>query len=314
VPDAGLVQQRVKEIVGEDSPLMQQARVRAMQTMNERGLVNSSLNTEAGQNAVIAQSLPIATADAAAINAAATNTANAQNTASQFGASAANLASQTNAQLLTAMNTTNANAKNAALNVEAQAQNARSLAVIDNNSKQQLAILQAQNQVLLQSNVNVANMFNQVVKNIADIAVNPNLNAAAKKTATNNMLNMLNEAFRATASISTTDQAAIASLQLGQFFNTTAPNTGATGTATPPPPGTPTPAPTPVPNTGTSGNFVQPPPPAPGTSGAVVENPPPKPVRKGNTPQQLAGTTQTWKTPDGTYKQIVWNGTKWMYL
>ena len=72
------VQDQVKQIVGNDSPLMQQAATIAKGKMSERGLLNSSIGIEAGQNAVIAQALPIAQQDANTYNQAMTNTANAQ--------------------------------------------------------------------------------------------------------------------------------------------------------------------------------------------------------------------------------------------
>ena len=279
VPENGLVQNRVLSLVGQDSPLMQQARTRALQEKNSRGLVNSSLAITAGQDAVIGQALPIAQADANAINTASLKTSEAHNVASQFGANAANVASSTNSQLENAMNTTNANAKNAALNVEAQATNQRSLANIDTNSKQSLAVLQSQNQLLLQTNVNAANMFSQVVKAISDIATNTTLDAAAKQAATNSQLNLLNEGLRATVTISSTDQAAINALNLGQFFNTTAPNTGATGSTTPPPAGGTRP---PV-NSG-NGNFVNTPTP-PLTPAQIAQQ----------TAQQAAQQAATWR-------------------
>src|SRR4029077_11752607 len=63
VPDSGLVQNQVKDIVGQDSPLMEQAKTRAAQTMQSRGLLNSALAIQAGQEGVISSALPIAQAD-----------------------------------------------------------------------------------------------------------------------------------------------------------------------------------------------------------------------------------------------------------
>lgn len=58
------VEERAARIAGTDSPLMQQARGRAMQQMNERGLINSSLGIQAGQEAVLDRATDIAKADA----------------------------------------------------------------------------------------------------------------------------------------------------------------------------------------------------------------------------------------------------------
>ena len=210
VTDSGLVQQRVKDLVSEDSPLLQLARQNATQQMASRGLVNSSLNTTAGEQAVISQALPIATADASSINAAMTNTANAQNAASQ-----------TNAQLETSMNTTNANAQNNALSATALADNTRNLAAIDNNNKQALAVLSQQNSELLQTNTNAANMFQETVKNIAAISVNDTMNQSAKDAAIATQMNLLNQGLAATNSIAATVPSEVQAMNLGDFFQST---------------------------------------------------------------------------------------------
>lgn len=59
------VQQQAESIIAKDSGLMQQARGRAMQQMNERGLINSSIGIQAGQDAVMDRALQIAGQDAA---------------------------------------------------------------------------------------------------------------------------------------------------------------------------------------------------------------------------------------------------------
>jgi hypothetical protein len=97
------VQGQLSGILSKDSPLMQQAATRATQQVNQRGLLNSSLGIEAGQNAVISSALPIAQQDAS------TNA-----TAGQFNANAKNNASTTNAQLTTQTDQFNAGAKNQA--------------------------------------------------------------------------------------------------------------------------------------------------------------------------------------------------------
>ncbi len=58
------VEERASRIANTDSPLMQAARGRAMQQMNERGLINSSIGIQAGQDAVLDRATDIAKADA----------------------------------------------------------------------------------------------------------------------------------------------------------------------------------------------------------------------------------------------------------
>ena len=71
------VEERAAKIAATDSPLMQQARGRAMQQMNERGLINSSLGVQAGQDAVLDRAIDVAKADAQ------TDFQNAQNNANR---------------------------------------------------------------------------------------------------------------------------------------------------------------------------------------------------------------------------------------
>lgn len=59
------MKQQVWDIAAQDSPLMQQARGMAMQQMNERGLINSSIGVGAAQDATYRAAMPIAQADAA---------------------------------------------------------------------------------------------------------------------------------------------------------------------------------------------------------------------------------------------------------
>jgi hypothetical protein len=106
-PSKQSVQGQLTGIIDSNSPLMQQAKTGALQQMNQRGLVNSSMAVGAGQDAVIRQALPIAQSDAslfannAKYNADVANTMSQfntgqENTARQFGASASNQASLSN--------------------------------------------------------------------------------------------------------------------------------------------------------------------------------------------------------------------------
>lgn len=84
------VQGQLDTILGKDGPLMQSARTRAAQNANARGLLNSSMAVQAGEQAVIDSALPIAAADAAAYNRAGETNQASQNLALQFGADASN--------------------------------------------------------------------------------------------------------------------------------------------------------------------------------------------------------------------------------
>lgn len=216
------VEGRAAKIAGEDSPLMQQARVRANQDAQAKGLLSSSLAVGSGQNAVLEKAVPIASQDAAAYNAAMTNTANAENTAKQFNAGNTTDVSKTNAGLLTGVSQGNAALVNAQKADAAQAFNQQALQYVDNTTKTALANLSSQNTQLLQTNANAQQMYQETVKNIAGIAVDPTLSPAAKNAATQTQMNLLTEGLRTTAGVASTVPAEISGLNLDQYFQTTA--------------------------------------------------------------------------------------------
>jgi len=63
-PKTDTVAGQVESIVNKDSPLMQTARTNAMRIMNKRGILNSTMAGQAGEQAVIESALPIAQQDA----------------------------------------------------------------------------------------------------------------------------------------------------------------------------------------------------------------------------------------------------------
>lgn len=247
------VKQQVGDIIGQDSSLMQQARRRADESMNQRGLLNTSMAEGAREDAVTQAALPIAMADAATYERAATNTTNAQNAAKAFTAGAQNTASNLNASMGTDVSKTNATATNTQL---AQASDAAlrqllqtadndtktllqsmsdkaalsrqqltadtqlKIAQIDQDTKKYLGQLDANNRQLLQTNAGLSSMYQETVKNIAAIATDSSMTPDAKQAATQTQLNSLNEALRAAQTVATTDQSAISSLKLSQYFST----------------------------------------------------------------------------------------------
>lgn len=103
------MQGQLQQITAQDSPLMAQAKARAIEQMNERGLANSSMALTAAESALYDAAMPIAQNDAqtfakaAGYNADMSNKFTLQNTdwqnqALMFGAEQSNLASRQNAQ------------------------------------------------------------------------------------------------------------------------------------------------------------------------------------------------------------------------
>lgn len=114
---------RVNTLVGQDNPLMQTARTQAAQESQRRGIVNSSLGVQAGEQAVINTATPIASADAQ-LN-------QQQNLTNQ---NASNAASTTNAQL----------GVNAGVQGISLAQQAKQFDVTSGQSQQQIDSQRAQ--------------------------------------------------------------------------------------------------------------------------------------------------------------------------
>jgi hypothetical protein len=245
------VQEQIRRVIGEHSPLLQQAEARARQRVNERGLLNSSIAIGESQKALYDTALPIAAADAATYERAGTNTTNALLASRAFKAGAENTVSQANAALGTDVAKVNAAARNAALAQGADAalrqvlqtadndtklllqsmsdkaaltrtsitaDTQLNIAKIDQQTKQYLGQLDANNRQLLQANASLANMYQDTVKNIAAIATDQTMTPEAKRAATDSQLNLLNEGLRAATAVATTDRMAISRLNLGQYF------------------------------------------------------------------------------------------------
>lgn len=77
------VQAQLQQIIASDSPLMQQARTRALQTANGRGLLNSTMSQTAADSAMYDAAYPIAAADAGLYGEAARFNADSSNTFSR---------------------------------------------------------------------------------------------------------------------------------------------------------------------------------------------------------------------------------------
>ena len=94
-----LTSNQLNKLLQADSPYLQQAKSRALQMMNERGLVNSSLAESAGVNAAIDAALPIAQSDAGAYTSASRDNMTAQNNAALANMQAQNQAALAQAQM-----------------------------------------------------------------------------------------------------------------------------------------------------------------------------------------------------------------------
>jgi hypothetical protein len=234
VPNEATVQERVKSIIGEDSALMQQAETRARQEAQARGLVNSSLAVGAGQQAVIAQALPIAQQDAQTYANAATNTANQQNAASQFNAGAQNTVGLANAQQQNAALANNQQAAVQLTNTQMQREAQIALANLDTQTRLALSTMDTQTRQLLQTNQSASNAYVQAVTNISNITNSNTMSQEAKDRAVQTQLNLLNEQLRTIGTLASTSPAEISELNLGSFFQASVETAGNAPTGTSP--------------------------------------------------------------------------------
>lgn len=115
---------QVAKITAADGPLAQAAATRAAQTANARGLINSSMAVQSGQEAVLNSALPIAQADAATYSLQGRTNTQFDNDNAQFNTNATNASRQFNT-----------GAGNAAKLVDAQAANNLQSQQIDNQAK-----------------------------------------------------------------------------------------------------------------------------------------------------------------------------------
>lgn len=209
VDDKQLVQNQVQGIVAKDSPLMQQAATTAKQGMAQRGLLNSSMAVGAGQNAVIAQALPMAQQDAATqANAAQFNAQNRTNIdlqnaamgndASRFAAESGNQMAQFNAQqqnqfglaglqqqseLERMAKAQQYDVESTELQFQLDTQQKVRLAELSSAAAERLANIEAAYKNLNQLSASTASVMNTTMQSIARVMEDSTLDAAAKQKA-----------------------------------------------------------------------------------------------------------------------------------
>lgn len=185
VDDNELVSNQLSSIMGENSPLLQRAKTSALETANNRGLLNSSMAVGAATGAMLDRATPIAQSNAATIS----NVKN-QNLANQQQAELTNTSNQQ------ATNQFNAQAKNNNSIVNASEQNKVLAQMMDQQNKLQLADIEAQYKTLMQSQASAMNIYQQSVKNISEILMNPDLTADAKTKAVANQNALLSSGMK----------------------------------------------------------------------------------------------------------------------
>jgi hypothetical protein len=186
-----LMSNQVKNLIDQDSPLMQQAGGKAAQMANGRGLLNSSMAVQAGQAAVMDKAMPIAQYDAGVnTNVLDKNQANTQQT-NVFNAGQEQDVNKFNASGNATTSQFNASEANKSGIVNASEQNKILSQFLDQSNKLQLADIEASYKVLMQSEASAMTIYQQSVKNISEILMNPDLTPAAKTAAVANQNTLL---------------------------------------------------------------------------------------------------------------------------
>lgn len=193
VPDNATVASQIDKIIASGSPLMQQATAKANETMNARGLMNSSQAVTAGETGLINSALPIAQQDATTYATAANKTSDATNSMTQFNTGQANAALSAGATQANSLQQTRMNNETAI-----QQQQLVNKGALDNINAQgvinvQLQQLSDNNKLLLQSSAGAAQLYNQSLAYMSSISTNPNLDGNQKSQALNNAMQALND-------------------------------------------------------------------------------------------------------------------------
>lgn len=153
---------QLNSLISQDNPLMQTAKTQAQQQANDRGLINSTMAGQAGQQAVIQTALPIAQADAGVNATNAQWNADQQNKTNMFNTSESNKLLQTG---------------------------------LDMNSRTELANIEANYKNLMQANSSAFQTYQQTIKNISDIQQNKDMTADTKTAAVAEQVSMLKNGF-----------------------------------------------------------------------------------------------------------------------
>lgn len=176
------VEGRLQGLIERRSPLLQMAEANALQEMNRRGLVNSTMALGAGQQALYAAALPIAQTDAATFALAGRDNAAAANNMAQYNATARNQAAQFEAAAANQAALQNALARNQAAQFGAQADNTVSLANAAARNDASQFTAGAANTAALQNAAaaNAASQFGAQAQNTASLANQASANQAAQ--------------------------------------------------------------------------------------------------------------------------------------
>lgn len=190
---------RVNSLVSGGSPLMETARTKAAQNSARRGLMNSSIGVQAGEQAVIETATPIANADASLYQQQRLTNQTAQNNAAVVNANNAIQSATTGRQMDLSDTQQQRSLMEQARQFDGtRSENARQfdattaqrmdLAKLDVDSRKELANIEAQFKNQIQNNTNISQAWGTMMDTIQRIQNNPELSPEAKSTLIQNNL------------------------------------------------------------------------------------------------------------------------------
>lgn len=183
---------QVDSVLAKDGPLFERARALALEQMQGRGLINSSMAVGAAQSAVIDKALQIATPDAATNSQAASENMSAKNAAGQFNANTTNQFNlQDKQNQFTGSEATKDREQQTNLTQIQQAGEDKRLAQQHANTLAQMGFQNQLNTENVPSNF-AASVSSSTMDRVNSIMGDPNLDAAAKKSAIQNVVDYAN--------------------------------------------------------------------------------------------------------------------------
>lgn len=221
-PTKDTVAGQVDSVIKNDSPLMQGARTRASQAANSRGLLNSTMAVQAGEEAVHNAALPIAQQDAQTNFQTKQLNQNAENQATQFtaGAKTQGALQESGAQNERSLTTLRGE-------IETGLQTLRGTQAVD------LAEIEASYKTLMQSNDSATKVYQQTMDAINKILTNNEMDAASKQSAIDKQNQMLKSALSITGKISNLDLTSILDFSGADLVSTATPAAAAPASESP---------------------------------------------------------------------------------
>lgn len=196
-------------ILAQDSPLMQAAGAQGAQSANARGLLNSTMGVQAGQQAIVNAALPIAQQDAGTYFQQNLANQGVSNTASQFSTAAANTADLANAAAANQISQITTAGEETRLTQEQTAASDLALQELKGVQANELANIEALYKVELQTSASAAAFLTQYSNNVATILNDPNTTVEQKQSAIDAQTEVLKDTLTVIGAIGNIDLTAL---------------------------------------------------------------------------------------------------------